>query len=158
MQIVKNKNYARIFESIYYVLGILFILIAMLTYPFQLIYEKQGISSVITGFLNPVNVLRGWIFNLPFLILAILAFRWGGKCKNHTREDFVCRVAGMLFVFIPYLVFTIKTLMLIASGPGALIFFILYPLSMPVLIPVLYWIGYAITNIIYTMIYIEDIP
>lgn len=124
-------------------LGVLFLFIAMLIYPFMDLCEGRSFSQAVKTFINPLNVFYGWMFTLPFLVLAIMSFRWAMNKIAFTREDFVCRVAGLFFVFVPYAGFTIYTVLLIASGPGALIGFILYPISMPVFIPVLYWLGYV---------------
>ncbi len=99
----------------------------------------------------------GYLFHsMPFLILSFMTARWANQKRNFSREQFVCRVFGILPVYLVYL-YLVRDLVRIAEIPDVPIGWILYPVSMPFLIPLLYWIGYGIANMIYTILFINKI-
>ena len=91
----------------------------------------------------------GYLFHsAPFLILSFMMARWASQKRNFSRKEFVCRVSGVLPVYLVYL-YMVHSLVGVAETGNAPIGWIFYPLSMPVLIPTLYWIGYGIANMMY---------
>jgi len=89
------------------------------------------------------------IIACPFIVPFFMSIRWGLSKRNFTKRDFFCRIAGLMTIFIIYFFVLHKILALFLTTPGALIGLVLYPLSVPFVMPVLYWIGYGIGNLIF---------
>lgn len=129
--------------------GVVFVLTSMMVYPFMLACDGQRIPDILRAFINPLNIFYGWMITSPFLILAAMAFLWSVRKKDIPHKEFVPRAGGLLLVYFSYAAFTVYLGLLMASAPGALIGFILYPISMPVIIPLLYWAGYSAVFCVY---------
>jgi hypothetical protein len=93
--------------------------------------------------------LIGYLFHsIPFLILSYMTARWAIQKHDFTRQQFICRVSGVTLVYLVYL-YMVRDLVRIAEIPDMPIGWLVYPISMPFLIPLLYWTGYGIANMIY---------
>jgi putative copper export protein len=93
-------------------------------------------------FAHPKNLFGFFVLKLPLFILAFMAGR--SSLRKNSKKEFVCRSAGILFAYSIYLCWLIYLGILIASGPGAIFGMVLYPLSSPILIPLLYYTGFFV--------------
>lgn len=95
--------------------------------------------------------ILGYLFHsLPFFILSFMTARWAKSKNIVSRRQFVCRVTGVLCVYLVYL-YMVCSLIKVAEMGDAPIGWILYPISIPFLVPLLYWAGYGVANITYSL-------
>ncbi len=136
-----NINYRRIF---------LLASIAIIFTPLILRVDKIG-DPVVT--FNPLHIHMQYIlgycfFSLPFFVLATMSVYWAWIGPNMSEEDFYCRIGGGVTIYLLYTSGLIALIALACAGStpiGA----ILYPVSIPIVFPILYYIGISLVKKIY---------
>jgi len=134
-----NLKYARIFGFIS-----AFILCTPFLLRIDIIVGEPSIAiSSLKAFFQYIFVCL--LFSVPFLILSVVTGIWVIRKADISKETFISRVCGVTFVYLPY-TYGFFDLVMNAKVGNAPIGAILYPISAPVGVPILYYLGFAIAE------------
>lgn len=88
------------------------------------------------------------IYSLPFLILGAMCIRWSGK--TFKIKEVIQRLAGSFCVYSVYVYMLHNVLGAVLNHQEGLR--IIYPISIPILIPFLYFVGYLIADVLFDLL------
>ena len=150
---IKSNDFKSIKNTKY---RIVFAVLSLLSFASILVIHINGKPSwevIRDGLLfhpSIMSVLGFTVLVLPFLISASMFALWAIQKRDLTGKDFVCRVAGVLLTYSIYLFWVWNFIDISTKLKYGLLF---YPLTMPLIMPVVYGAGYMISKYIQKLLW-----
>ena len=142
---MKEDISANIFRKFFLVLGI----ITFFT-PFLLGIPRisNSVMSLIMYGLTPRYLFIYVVYSTPFIVLSFMFIKWGMLKSGFVIRDSLCRLIGAIVTYLGYVYMARNIVQDVTLGLEPSLG-IIYVVSMPVVMPALYFMGYLLSRVIF---------